>query len=72
MAEFEYRGFRVRTIFDKHWQIKVWPPLRPARLIERVRASRAEGEHACRNRATAAIDAFIEEARPPRHTHAEG
>lgn len=69
MAEFEYRGFRVRTIFDKHWQIKVWPPLRPARLIERVRASRTEGEHACRSRATQAIDAFIAETTPHRQTH---
>lgn len=63
MAEFEYRGFRVRTVFEKDWKVKVWPPLRPARLIERVRASRIEGEHACRNRATAAIDAFLEQSK---------
>lgn len=66
MAEFEYRGYRVRTIFEKDWQIKVWPPLRPLRVAERIRASRAEGEHACRHRATAAIDAFIDEPTPRR------
>lgn len=65
MAEFEYRGYRIRTIYDKDWQIKIWPPLRPARLIDRVRASRAEGEHTCRHRATAAIDDFIEQATSP-------
>lgn len=72
MSEFEYRGFRVRTIFDKHWQIKIWPPLQPARMIDRVRATSAEGEHACRDRATAAIDTFISETSFPRRTHAEG
>jgi hypothetical protein len=41
-------------------------------MIERVRASRAEGEHACRDRATAAIDTFISETSFPRRTHAEG
>lgn len=56
MPEYQYRGYRIRTHFDKTWQIKVWPPLTPAKLTERVQASRAEGEDACRLRATAMID----------------
>ncbi len=59
MPEFEYRGYRVRTLFDKTWQIKVWPPLTPAKLATRVQASRAEGEDACRVRATAVIDSVL-------------
>ncbi|WP_417580275.1 hypothetical protein [Pelagibacterium sp.] len=61
MAEFEYRGFRVRTIFEKDWKIRMWPPIRPAQAIDRISASYAEGETACRNRATRAIDAFMEQ-----------
>ncbi|WP_196259295.1 hypothetical protein [Pelagibacterium limicola] len=60
MPEFEYRGYRVRTLFDKTWQVKVWPPLLPAKLAERIRASRAEGEDACRLRATAVIDSVVQ------------
>lgn len=71
MAEFEYRGYRVRTIFEKDWQIRIWPPLRPARLAERIRASRTEGEPACRHRATVAIDAFIDEPAPRHRSHPE-
>lgn len=59
MGEFEYRGFRVRTVFDKDWRIKTWPPLRPARVIAKIKASPSEGEPVCRDRATHAIDAFI-------------
>lgn len=71
MAEFEYRGYRVRTIFEKDWQIKIWPPLRPAKLSERIRASRTEGEPAIRHRATAAIDAFIDVPAPRQRRHPE-
>ncbi|SDG38499.1 hypothetical protein SAMN04487974_102327 [Pelagibacterium luteolum] len=60
MAEFEYRGYRVRTVFEKDWRAKVWPPLRPVQLAERVKATRSEGERACRHRATAAIDEVID------------
>lgn len=60
MGEFEYRGFRVRTVFDKDWKIRMWPPLRPAQAMEKIRASRTEGENACRHRATRAIDAFMD------------
>ncbi|HWJ87677.1 MAG TPA: hypothetical protein VNS12_06375 [Pelagibacterium sp.] len=60
MAEFEYRGFRFRTVFEDDWRIRIWPPLRPIGLIDRVRASREEGERICYRRATAAIDAFID------------
>ena len=59
MAEFEYRGYRVRTLFEKDWQAKIWPPLTPAKILDRVRASRAEGEAACRSRATALIDSVM-------------
>ena len=59
MAEFEYRGYRVRTVFEKDWRIKVWPPVRPAQVTDRIRASRAEGEKACRHRATKALDEVI-------------
>lgn len=62
MAEFEYRGFRVRTVFEKDWKIRMWPPLRPAHAMETIRASRAEGEDACRHRATRAIDAFMDKS----------
>lgn len=64
MPEYQYRGYRIRTHFDKTWQIKVWPPLIPARLAQRVQASRAEGEDACRLRATAMIDKAL--TRKPR------
>lgn len=60
MAEFEYRGYRVRTIFEKDWKIKTWPPLRPVQVAERIRASRTEGESACRHRATLAIDEIVD------------
>lgn len=60
MPEFEYRGYRIRTIFDTSWHAKVWPPLNPPRAIERLKATRAEGEDACRTRATAAVDAHLE------------
>lgn len=60
MPEFEYRGYRVRTLFEKNWQIKIWPPLSPPKLADRIKASRAEGEDACRTRATAAIDAMLD------------
>lgn len=66
MPEFEYRGYRVRTHFDKTWQISMWPPLTPARLMERVQASRAEGEAACRLRATAMIDKVLTGSKPRR------
>tara|TARA_R110002051_G_scaffold32332_4_gene72605 strand:+ start:7162 stop:7392 length:231 start_codon:yes stop_codon:yes gene_type:complete len=66
MAEFEYRGFRVRTVFEKDWKIRMWPPLRPAQAMETIRASRAEGEDACRHRATRAIDAFMDRSPPGR------
>lgn len=59
MPEFTYRGYRVRTLFDSTWRAKVWPPLTPAKLIDRVQASRAEGEDACRLRATTMIDAVL-------------
>lgn len=72
MPEFEYRGYRIRTLFDKTWQIKVWPPLNPAKLAERVRASRAEGEDACRTRATAAIDMLLSRNRSTRPTGGAG
>lgn len=61
MAEFEYRGFRVRTVFDKDWTIRMWPPLRPARVMEAIKASRAEGENACGSRARLAIDRFVDQ-----------
>lgn len=63
MAEFEYRGYRVRTLFEKTWQVRIWPPVRPAKLVERVQASRAEGEDACRVRATALIDSLVSRPR---------
>ncbi|AEQ50647.1 hypothetical protein [Pelagibacterium halotolerans] len=66
MAEFEYRGFRVRTIFEKDWKIRMWPPLRPAQAMDKIRASRAEGEHACLHRATRAIDDFMDKPAPSR------
>lgn len=59
MPEFTYRGYRVRTLFDRTWQAKVWPPLTPPKLIDRIQASRAEGEDACRLRATTMIDAVL-------------
>ncbi|WP_421952445.1 hypothetical protein [Pelagibacterium sp.] len=66
MAEFEYRGFRVRTVFEKDWKIRMWPPLRPAQAMEKIRASSAEGESACRSRATRAIDAFMDKPKARR------
>lgn len=60
MAEFEHRGFRFRTVYEDEWRIRIWPPLRPAGLINRVRASREEGERICYRRAIAAIDAYID------------
>lgn len=60
MPEFEYRGYRVRTVFEKNWQIQIWPPLMPPKLVQRVKASRSEGEAACRTRATAVIDAVLD------------
>lgn len=59
MGEFEYRGYRIRTIFEKEWRVKIWPPLRPAQAIEHINASRAEGERHCAGKATAAIDRMI-------------
>jgi hypothetical protein len=59
MPEFNYRGYRIRTLFDRNWQVKVWPPLTPAKLTERVQASRAEGEDACRVRVTTMIDTVL-------------
>lgn len=64
MGEFEYRGYRIRTIFEREWRIQIWPPLRPAQVIERINASRAEGERACRTRATDAIDQIIARQKP--------
>ncbi len=65
MPEFEYRGYRVRTVFEKDWRIRIWPPVKPADIVSRIRASRQEGEVTCRNRATAVIDTI--EDRPTRH-----
>jgi hypothetical protein len=59
MPEFMYRGYRVRTLFEKHWQIRVWPPVSADKLINRVQATRAEGEDVCRLRATAMIDSVL-------------
>lgn len=69
MGEFQYRGFRVRTVFEKDWRIKVWPPLQPMHLIEHVRASPAEGEPKCRQRATDAIDDAMRRADPQTIRH---
>lgn len=65
MPEFEYRGYRVRTVFEKTWQIRVWPPLAPAKLVKRIHSSKIEGEAACRTRARAAIDAVLERQKTP-------
>lgn len=59
MAEFEYRGYRVRTLFEKDWTARIWPPLTPPRIIERVRTSHAEGEDVCRSKVTALIDDVV-------------
>jgi hypothetical protein len=56
MPEFTYRGYRVRTLFEKNWQIRIWPPLSPDKLMTRIQATRTEGEDVCRLRATAMID----------------
>jgi hypothetical protein len=72
MGEFEYRGFRVRTVFEKDWKIRMWPPLRPAQAMEKVQASYSEGEGACRHRATRAIDAFMDKRPRTRRTAPDG
>lgn len=59
MAEYEYRGYRIRTVFEYDWRIKTWPPLSPSHVADRIRASRAEGEAACRRRATTTIDQIL-------------
>lgn len=59
MPEFEYRGYRIRTLYEKNWQVRIWPPLTPPRLADKVRATRAEGEDACRSRARAVVDAVL-------------
>lgn len=69
MGEFQYRGFRVRTVFERDWRIKVWPPLRPVHLMEHVTATPAEGEPKCRQRATAAIDDAMKQTDDQRPTH---
>lgn len=60
MPEFEYRGYRIRTLFDSKWKARIWPPLHPPRVLDRIRATSEEGEGACRRRATRIVDAYID------------
>ncbi|RDE10515.1 hypothetical protein [Pelagibacterium lacus] len=59
MAEFEYRGYRIRMVFERDWRIKIWPPVRPAQIADKIRATPNEGEALCRQRATRAIDRHL-------------
>lgn len=63
MPEFEYRGYRIRTLYENAWKIKTWPPVRPARLIDSAGATRDEGERACERRAKALIDSVLAKSR---------
>ncbi|WP_127145599.1 hypothetical protein [Pelagibacterium montanilacus] len=56
MSEFEYKGYRIRTVYEDKWRIRIWPPVTPRTLVDQVVASRSEGAEACRMRACALVD----------------
>lgn len=60
MPELEYRGYRIRTLFDTAWEARLWPPIKARQVLARLRAAQGEGEDSCRRQAFAAVDAHLD------------